>query len=114
MFTLMIMYVVSGLVLSGLALPLMAGKIAPNGMYGFRVKATLENPQVWYAVNKYAGLRLLVAGILTILSAVGFYFIPGLSLDTYALACLGVFAIVLIFGLVQSVIYLRSLKLREH
>ena len=63
MITLMVMYVVSGLLLCGLAMPLMAGKIGPNGLYGFRVKATMENPQLWYAVNKYAGRRLLAAGI---------------------------------------------------
>ena len=109
MVTLMVMYVVSGLVLCGLALPLMAGKIGPNGLYGFRVKETLENPQLWYAVNKYAGRRLLAAGIVTVLAAVGFYWVPGWGVDIYALACLGVFVVVMTFGLVQSITYLKML-----
>ena len=89
---------------------MIAGKIGPNGLYGFRVRATMENPKLWYAVNQYAGIRLLVTGVIIIMSAVGLYFLPGLSVDSYALACLGVFAVVFIFGLVQSLIYLKSLQ----
>jgi hypothetical protein len=97
----------SGLLLSALSIPLILRKIKPNGLYGFRVKATLEAPTLWYAVNAYSDWRLLAAGLCIILAAVGLYLVPGLSLDGYALACLGVFAVVFWVGLVQSIRYMR-------
>ena len=110
MLTLLVMYVGSGLLLIGLSIPLILGKIKPNGLYGFRVKSTLENPSLWYAVNNYAGWRLLATGLVTVVSAVGLYLIQGLSLDNYALTCLGVFGVVFMGGLVQSVLYFRKIK----
>ena len=110
--TLLAMYLISGVILSALSIPLIAGKIGPNGLYGFRVQATMENPRLWYVVNKYAGVRLLITGIVTILAAAGLYFIPGIGVDTYALACLGVFALVFITAIVQSALYLKSMQKR--
>jgi hypothetical protein len=104
------LYVASGLLLVVLSIPLILGKIKSNGLYGFRVKSTMENPALWYAVNTYAGWRLLATGLVTVVSAIGLYLVPGLRLDNYALACLGVFGVVFVGGLVQSVLYLRKLK----
>jgi hypothetical protein len=108
--TLLVMYVGSGLLLVGLSIPLILGKIKTNGFYGFRVKSTMENPALWYAVNTYAGWRLLATGLVTVVSAIGLYFVQGLSLDTYALACLGVFAVVFLGSLIQSILYLRKIN----
>jgi hypothetical protein len=103
------LYVGSGLLLSALSIPLILRHIPPNGLYGFRVKATLENPDLWYTVNVYSGWRLLAAGLSTVVAAVGLTFVPGLTVDGYALGCLAVTGIVLIVGLAQSVLYLRRL-----
>jgi len=108
MTTILFLYVIAGLLLTGLSIPLILGIVKPNPLYGFRVQQTLDNPQVWYAVNKYSGKRLLAAGIITIVAAVGFYFIPGISLDAYALACLGVTGTALAIGIVQSFLYLKK------
>jgi uncharacterized membrane protein len=108
MLTLLWLYIIGGAILSALSIPLIADKIPPNGIYGFRVKATLENPKLWYKVNRFAGMRLLVVGIVTILAALGLYYIPGISVDAYAMICLAIFAWVFILAVVQSVIYLKS------
>jgi hypothetical protein len=107
MLTLLSLYVGTGLLLSALSIPLILRRIPPNGLYGFRVKATLENPDLWYAVNAYSGWRLLAAGLSAVVAAVGLAFVPGLTLDGYALSCLAVMGFVLTIGLVQSVLYLR-------
>ena len=101
------MYLGSGLLLAILSIPLIFHKIKPNGLYGFRVKRTLEDPNLWYAVNEYAGKWLLVTGICTILVSVILYFIPGISVDGYALRCLGVFVVVIAIGMIRSVRYMR-------
>ena len=106
----LVMNLCTGLVLAGLSIPLILGKVKPNGWYGFRVKTTMEDPAVWYAVNTYAGGWLLVTALVIELSAIGLYLIPGIRLDTYSLACLAVFGTVLAVGMVQSSAYARRLK----
>lgn len=88
--TLVIMNIVSGLIFSALAVPLILNKIKPNGLYGFRVPQTMNDPAIWYPVNQYAGKCLFYAGLIIAISAAGLAFWPGLSLDTYAWASLAV------------------------
>lgn len=109
MTTLLILHVASGVLLMALSLPLLWEKVPPNGLYGFRVKATLENPQIWYAANKFAAKRMLAAGAVFVAAAVILYFIPGIGVDTYAIGCLVLFAVPFIIGLVQSLRYVKSL-----
>ena len=110
MTTLLVMYLVFGALLVGLAIPLLQNKIKPNGLYGFRVKATLEDPDIWYAVNHHFASRMLVSGIAVMAAAVLFYFIPGISLDGYAWSVLAVLVVFFGGGVVQSVRYLKQLR----
>ncbi len=104
-----IMFMVTGLILAALSLPMIAGRIPPNGLYGFRVKKTMENPDIWYPVNKFSGKWLLAAGISLVLVAFGLSLVQGISLDTYSLSVLAVWLIIFAIGLVASIRYLRSL-----
>jgi uncharacterized membrane protein len=110
MTTLLILYVASGALLMALSLPLLWGKIPPNGLYGFRVRATLEDPSIWYAANKFAATRLLWSGATFVVAAVVLYPIPGISVDVYSLGCLFLFAVPFVFGLFQSIRYVKSLS----
>ena len=82
------MFLVDGLLLAGVSLPLIASRIPRNGMYGFRTPKTLASDDVWYAANRYAGRALfwagaaIVAGSLVLLPFAG-------GLGTDAVACLG-------------------------
>jgi uncharacterized membrane protein len=109
MSTLLIVYIGSGLLLILVSLPLLWGKIPPNPLYGFRVRATLENPAIWYPANRFAAKRLIWTGTLVIMAALLLYAIPGLSLDGYALGCLAVLLLALAFTMVQCFGYLRTL-----
>jgi hypothetical protein len=88
------LFVISGLLLAGLAIPLILGKIPPNGLYGLRVKRTMENPQIWYPANSYAGKWLLSIGLATAAAAILFSFIPNISLDLYAYCMLGFWVLI--------------------
>jgi uncharacterized membrane protein len=105
----LVMYLAFGLLSIALALPLMLEKVKPNHLYGFRIPATLENPRIWYAVNKHFGKRFLVTGILLTVGSFVLYFVPGISVDAYALGCLAIFAIPFGIGAVQSFRYLKTL-----
>ena len=109
MMTLMVFYAAVGIILILIAIPLYLEKIPPNGLYGFRVRKTLENPDLWYPVNKVAAGWLALTGAFAVIASVVFSFIPGLSLDAYAELCLAVFAGVFIVGLLRTMRYLNSL-----
>jgi len=106
---LMYLSLFSGALLAALSVPMILGKIPPNGLYGFRVRKTMENPDIWYPVNAYSGKWLLAAGLIMAVAAVGLFFVPGLSLDVYAYAVLAVWVVVFTVAIIASVRYMNSL-----
>src|SRR4051794_2247351 len=110
---LLILFVCSGLVLVGLAIPLILGKVGPNPWYGFRVERTLSDPAAWYAVNTYAAKRFLVVGIANSLSAIILYFVPGIDVAVYSTACGAIAVGGVILSLIQSFLFLRSYDKRD-
>jgi hypothetical protein len=108
MFTLLLLNAGTGTLLALISLPLILRLVGPNAWYGFRVKATLDNADLWYDANAYAGWRLLVAGVCTVVSAIGLYYVPHLRLDQYSLGCLAISGTALVVALVQSTAYIRA------
>ena len=106
---LIIVFVITGLLLIGVSIPMMRGKVSPNNWYGFRIKATLENPDVWYPANAYAGKLLCVTGVITIVAAVVCALIPGISEDTYAITISVIMLGCLFVTLFISMRYAKSL-----
>jgi hypothetical protein len=100
-------YILGGLLLILLSIPLILRKIPPNPWYGFRIRWTLEDPELWYSVNAYSGKWLVFVGLCAILGAIGLAFIPGISLDLYAFGNLGIFAASFILAIIQSMRFLR-------
>ncbi len=110
MTTMILLYVCTSLLLVLIAIPLYLKKIPPNNLYGFRVKATLEDPELWYEVNRYSAGWLMFSGIVICLSALVFAAIPGLSIDAYSLLCLAVFTLTFIMSMGFSVQKMNSLR----
>lgn len=82
-----------GALLMLLALPMIRRKVPPNGLYGLRVSATLNNETVWYEANAVAGSDLMLIGCTIVVSS---FVLPlgGLALETQALTQ----AALLLFG----------------
>ena len=57
---------VAGLVLIGTGVPLVAGKIGRNRLYGYRIRSTLRDDRIWYPVNALSGIWLIWAGMLSL------------------------------------------------
>jgi nitric oxide reductase large subunit len=106
---LLLLYTATGILLALLSIPLMRRKIPPNGLYGFRIPKTLNNPDLWYVVNQFSARRMFWIAIAFVAAALGLYFLPGISIDEYAMSCLGVFSLGMVITIVQTVNYLRSL-----
>lgn len=83
MLILLIVFVLSGLLFVGLAIPMIRRQVPPNALYGLRVPATFADEDVWYEANRRSGWDLLWLGAaLTILALL----LPLLGVDqlTYA------------------------------
>ena len=77
----------------GLALPLINKRIGPNLFYGFRVPSTVKDKEKWYPVNAMMGKWLLASALIFLVTALGLYFVPGISVDQYAMGSLASFVI---------------------
>ena len=58
-----VLYMVVSVVLAGLGIPLVMAWVPPNPIYGFRTTRTLQDPNVWYPVNRTTGFWLIVTGM---------------------------------------------------
>src|SRR5438094_548962 len=99
---LLVIFVLSGLLLVALAIPLIRGKVGPNSWYGFRVPQTLGDPNVWYPVNRYAAKGMLWLGLATCAAAVLLYLVPEIDLVVYSLTVLAVNLVGLTVNLVLT------------
>lgn len=106
MTALLLLYAGTRILLRLLSVPPLLGKVGPNPLFGFRVSSTLEEPKLWFAVNKFAAKRRI--GVGAAVAAAVSYAVPGITVDVYALSCLGVFPIVFVPAIVQNVRYLKS------
>ncbi len=107
---LLAVYSIGGLVLAGLSVPLILHKIPPNGLYGFRIPATLNDPGLWYKVNSFAGRRLLVVGLGFAIGSIFLYYTITSGVDAYALSCLGLFLALFLWAIITSYLYMRSIQ----
>ena len=60
-------------------------------------------------MNRYSGKWLFATGMVTVVAALGMAGLPGLLIDTYALAVLAVFTISFAISIVASVRYMNLL-----
>ena len=59
-----ILLVIAGVVLIAVGVPMVAGKIGRNRLYGYRTSRTLSDDRIWYPVNALSGIWLIWAGLL--------------------------------------------------
>ena len=110
MTTLLLLYIGSGAVLIILAVPLIKRWVPPNIWYGFRIPQTLNDPELWYPVNEYGGRGLLWIGVITIVTALGSYFVLNNNLELYTSVCTIVIVISLSVHIILTFRYLGTLK----
>jgi SdpI/YfhL protein family len=57
-----------GLILIGVSIPLLLGKIKMNYFYGFRIRKAFESEENWYEINSY-GAKAMIRWSLVIIAA---------------------------------------------
>lgn len=75
-----------GVLLVGLAIPLIQRRVRPNALYGLRVPATLADEWVWYEANARTGRNLLRLGLLMIVAPGPLRVLTRTSDPSYSLA----------------------------
>lgn len=102
-------YILPGIV-ALVAVPMVLGKVPPNGFYGFRTPKTLSSAAIWYPANRFSGWMMIAAAAL----ASGFNLTlwmarPDWPLETLVLWMSGSLVGSLLLGVAASLIYLGRL-----
>jgi uncharacterized membrane protein len=99
---------VSFLVASGIVAligaPLALKLVPPNRWYGFRTQQTLSDRELWFCVNRFAGIALLIAAEVTALFCSAFH---GLRSGRSFLGLLA-FAVPTAVAIFSTIIYARK------
>jgi hypothetical protein len=103
-------FAIPALLLLIVAVPLVLGVIPRNRLYGFRTKKTLSDDGVWYPVNRFAGVAILIASSVYALAAVTWPY-DRATPDNFSiwLLHLAAFAGPLVIGLIAAGSYSKRL-----
>ena len=104
------MFLVVGMFEILLGIPLLYEKVKTNWIYGFRIKKTLENEEIWYKANKYSGRDLIISGSVVVIFSL-FIIIFKDNLDIGAVGLLGgcILLVSIIIVLIRGLIYIKNL-----
>ncbi len=108
----LIVFMGFGLLLIGISIPLLYGKIGPNWFYGFKTKKTLSDREIWYKANKYIAKDFIKLGSMIALYNLIFLILFILQIDIVFV--ISASSIVLLVGgavvvAVRGLLYLRKL-----
>ncbi len=78
-------WTLAGLLIMGLAIPLVRGRVSPNGVYGVRLSQSFRSADAWYAINRYGGRRLIIWAVPLIVVGLISFFLPLQSRPALAL-----------------------------
>ncbi len=106
----LVLFLVLGAALAGSGVPLALRKVKPNMLYGFRTRATLEDPDLWYEANAYAGRLLIVSGLLSMPITWLAYHLWGGNVDHFAGAAGGGLLGLVVLTLVLCALRLKALQ----
>ena len=89
--------ILTGMLVVGLCLPMIKGKVKMNPWYGARFRKAYESDEAWYKINAYCGRRMIYWSIVVMLIGVLALFIPlgdEYFLRTLLMACTSLLLIV--------------------
>ena len=93
-----------------IAIPLILRKVPRNVIYGFRIKATLQNDFVWYETNAYFGRLLLISSFVSALLIVFLYFSDIVSMRNFINVSIAVLVVPSMIAMLMTLRYIKSIK----
>ncbi|BCB03940.1 SdpI family protein [Bacillus sp. KH172YL63] len=67
------------LIMIGINIPLLIGKIKMNEHYGMRLGKAFESDENWYVINRYGAKRFIFWSALILISGISYLFLPPFS-----------------------------------
>ena len=65
-----------GLLMIGLAIPLVRGRVGRNSMYGVRFPQSFQSDEAWFAINRFGGKRGIVWAVPVVIVGLASFFLP--------------------------------------
>jgi hypothetical protein len=101
--------IVCGLLIIGVSLPLVKGKIPMNRWYGVRFKQSFLSDDHWYRINAYGGKRLIIWSVPVVLAGAVALFLPDDVMDQPMMMIISFAPILLVIAAVESYLFARKL-----
>jgi hypothetical protein len=70
------MYIIVGLILMAISIPLKNGKVSMNHFYGVRLKKSYSSEKNWYLMNTFGGKQLLYWSAVLAVIGLNIFFVP--------------------------------------
>jgi hypothetical protein len=93
-----------------IAIPLILRKVPRNVIYGFRIKATLQNDFVWYEANAYFGRLLLISSFVSALLIILLYFSDIVPVEYFINASIAILVVSSMIAMLMTLRYIKSIK----
>lgn len=98
----------AGLLIAGLALPLIAGRVPRNRWYGVRIRKSFASDENWFAINRVGGRWLLASGLVVAALGLALLAVPPRS-ETVALVVAFAPAFVVLLAVLPVLRFARRL-----
>lgn len=110
LFKALITILVCDAVFAIIAIPLILRKVPRNVVYGFRIKATLENDFVWFEANAYFGRLLLIGSFVSALLIIFLYFFDIVSVQNFLNASIAVLVVPSLAAVILTLRFIKSIS----
>ena len=100
-------WIFAALAITGVAIPLLRGRVRRNDYYGVRFAESLQSDEAWLDINRHGAVRMIVWSVPLLVVGIVSLFLPLQSHFGWALA-LGLAPLIFIFvPLIQTYRYAR-------
>jgi len=93
-----------------ISIPLILRKVPRNIVYGFRIRATLEDDFVWYAANAYFGKLFFISSVVSALLIIFLYFSKVVPECYFLNAGIAVLVVPSIIPVIMTFRYIKFLR----
>ena len=83
----MLLFAGVSVLLMGVSVPLVLGRVGRNNAYGVRTTETLGDERIWYRGNAFGGRVLFLTGLGQLVAVIALYFVPSLHTNFIAYNC---------------------------
>ena len=110
-----IIAILDGILFIPIGLPLLFRKIKRNNFYGFRIKYTLQDDEIWFEVNEMLGRHMVYQGaVILVIGILSLFLVQGRTAQfIFLFVVLAIMATSVIYSLVKGIKLMNELALKK-